>query len=243
MSTEVNKYTTKIVYTVNYETNCVEAHDYRNMISENVDETTTPMGVAPRFHIRENEKDNSFELWTWGASGNNPRLVWSFETKEEAEIALFQTFERDFHNNDNAPSIYITEEKASTALKDWLANTKGELTMTTVTNIRKNSLGTISFTAQFKGMRKPQEFIVYPNPTQNKLTIQSKDRVGYILEKAVEYCKGSTFVQFNSLSKKYVDFVLNLDELKEAVQNSAAASSGNHHIVCDNSQAKNYGNF
>jgi len=52
-----------------------------------------------------------------------------------------------------------------------------------ITNMHKNIMGTLSFDAKFKGMRKPQEFIVYPfhegNATDAAM-IQSKTRIGKI---------------------------------------------------------------
>lgn len=46
---------------------------------------------------------------------------------------------------------------------------------------RKNIAGTISFTGQFAGMRKPQEFIVYPMPDSSvTITVQTDTRIGRI---------------------------------------------------------------
>jgi len=51
-----------------------------------------------------------------------------------------------------------------------------------ISKIHRNCLGTISFDGKFQGMRKPQEFIVYPivdiEPTA--LLVQSDSRIGYI---------------------------------------------------------------
>jgi len=57
-----------------------------------IDETTTPLGVSARYHVRENE------LWTWGHAGNFPRLVRAYETEAEAIEALEDTFADDFWN-------------------------------------------------------------------------------------------------------------------------------------------------
>lgn len=57
-----------------------------------IDETTTPRGVAARMHVR------GAELWTWGYAGNFPKMVEAFETEEEANRALDQTFVYDFWN-------------------------------------------------------------------------------------------------------------------------------------------------
>jgi len=61
-------------------------------LSGYIDETTTPAGVAPRFHVR------GTELWTWGKNGNNPRCVNKYDSAEEAEDALEDTFLYDFWN-------------------------------------------------------------------------------------------------------------------------------------------------
>lgn len=109
--------------------------------------------------------------------------------------------------------------------------------MVQVTKIRKNCMGTISFTAMFTGMRKPQEFIVYPNPEKNRLRIQSDNRVGYIVENGVEYSKGQGFIQFGA-TKKYIDIISNIEELKQAVRDSAGDMVGNNGIIfCDNNSA------
>jgi len=55
-----------------------------------IEETTTPLGVAPKMHVRGNE------LWSWGHQGNFPRLIRSFETAEESQEALEETFLSDF---------------------------------------------------------------------------------------------------------------------------------------------------
>lgn len=52
-----------------------------------------------------------------------------------------------------------------------------------ITNIRKNCIGTLSIEAKFNGMRKSQEFIVYPMHEGNnaeKIMIQSDSRIGHI---------------------------------------------------------------
>lgn len=59
-----------------------------------IDETTTPHGVAPRFHVRENQ------LWMWGYAGNNPRMVREFDTEAEAVEAMEDHQATDFWNSD-----------------------------------------------------------------------------------------------------------------------------------------------
>lgn len=48
-----------------------------------------------------------------------------------------------------------------------------------ISNCKKNSMGTVSFDGQFPGMRKPQDFIVYPMQDSGSIiTIQSDTRIG-----------------------------------------------------------------
>lgn len=50
-----------------------------------------------------------------------------------------------------------------------------------ITHMHTNLMGTLSFAAQFPGMRKAQEFIVYPmKDTETTAVIQSDTRIGLI---------------------------------------------------------------
>jgi hypothetical protein len=50
-----------------------------------------------------------------------------------------------------------------------------------ITNMHTNIMGTLSFDAKFKGMRKAQDFIVYPmHEVKDFALIQSKTRIGQI---------------------------------------------------------------
>jgi len=55
--------------------------------------------------------------------------------------------------------------------------------MDKITNIKTNCLGTLSFDGKFAGMRKAQEFTVYPikkDDDATQITIQSDTRIGKI---------------------------------------------------------------
>lgn len=78
------------------------------------DETTTPKGVAPRLHVRENETVDGmqFEVWTWGVGGNNPRREDAFGTEEEARMYIWDSWEANIqYRNDNAPGYFCTIEE------------------------------------------------------------------------------------------------------------------------------------
>ena len=50
-----------------------------------------------------------------------------------------------------------------------------------ISNTRKNCMGTVSFDGKFNGMRKAQDFIVYPmKDATTQARIQSNKRSGYI---------------------------------------------------------------
>lgn len=52
-----------------------------------------------------------------------------------------------------------------------------------IANIRKNCIGTVSFDGQFQGMRKPQDFTVYPvkaGEPADSILIQSGTRIGTV---------------------------------------------------------------
>ena len=112
-----------------------------------------------------------------------------------------------------------------------------------VTNIKKNILGTVSFNAKFKGMRKGQDFIVYPNPNE-KLTIQSGLHYGFIDKQGVvEYASAKYSVDYmlaKSRRKIKNDIIENFAELKSAVKNTASNMAGESYIYCDNSKAGDF---
>lgn len=124
----------------------IEQVNYKELVRQFVDVTTTPSGVAPRLHVREEtwfkvggnlfaekseaedavreaedavseiEEITRFEGWTWGHQGNFPRKIQVFNTLEEAEEWLFQCAEIDFKNDCNAPLTFNTEAEA----EEWL---------------------------------------------------------------------------------------------------------------------------
>lgn len=109
-----------------------------------IDETTTPNGVGPRFHLRRGvrfvvdgkefsaqrdardyaaeisepvQEEPTHELWSWGLSGQCPVLVAAFDSEAEAQIALDETFLYDFWHCDRIEA-YPTREAAEAAMAD-----------------------------------------------------------------------------------------------------------------------------
>src|SRR3990167_9688924 len=118
----------------------------------------------------------------------------------------------------------------------------------TISNLRKNRMGTVSFDAQFNGMRKPQDFIVYPmhagNAAESAL-VQSDTRIGRIhLETGNVIMspsrQGGSYNVHLMLCKPAG--TLSAEELlllKAAIFSTASGKAGNNamHVYTDNSAA------
>jgi hypothetical protein len=92
--------------------NEVEEITFGSLVREFADETTSPNGVAPRFFYDGNEEEG-YDANTWGVGGNNRRdLDIHFDTEEEAEEWLLNTFEHDMDNSSESVYFFDTEEEA-----------------------------------------------------------------------------------------------------------------------------------
>ncbi len=117
-----------------------------------------------------------------------------------------------------------------------------------INNIRKNCMGTVSFDGRFDGMRKAQDFIVYPmhagNPTESAL-VQSDTRIGRIHLTTGEVImspsrQGGSYNVHLMLAKPAG--TLTAEELllfKSAIFSTASGKAGNNamHVFTDNSAA------
>ena len=108
-----------------------------------------------------------------------------------------------------------------------------------IENAKKNCMGTVSFDGKFNGMRKAQDFIVYPMTEQvERIMIQSDKRSGYIDANTgnVELFPGKYFMGFADVAGK-----LSAEELfmlKGQIMATASGKAGTNGIVfCDNSGA------
>jgi hypothetical protein len=115
-----------------------------------------------------------------------------------------------------------------------------------LSNIRRNCMGTTSFDAKFKGMRKAQEFIVYPlkaGDDTKRVTIQSDTRFGYLLMNGGVYLCPPVSSGANSLHSAkiaHIDTLSNdeLTSIRDHIIRSANPKAGTNGIVhTDNSGA------
>jgi len=118
-----------------------------------------------------------------------------------------------------------------------------------ISNIHKNRVGTISFDGKFSGMRKAQEFIVYPVKVGDKnISIQSDTRMGQInisngeLVMSKSHPSGANFVslQLDILRKKTVKENIpteHFQTLKDAIKLTSGPDVGGSIMKTDNSGA------
>jgi hypothetical protein len=115
-----------------------------------------------------------------------------------------------------------------------------------ITNFRRNCMGTVSFDGKFDGMRKPQDFIVYPFHAGNQTTaakIQSDTRIGLVNLESGEVMispsrAGGSYGVHLALAKPAGTLSAeNLLMFKAAIYATAGGKVGTHHVVTDNSGA------
>ena len=117
-----------------------------------------------------------------------------------------------------------------------------------INNIKGNIMGTTSFHLQIKGMRKSQDFIVYPigkDDTSKDIKIQSDTRIGTLNietgkgEMSQSHQGGAYFMHL-SIDKK-TPFELKTDDLESLRTHlicTADDKAGKNGVVfCDNSSA------
>ena len=120
-----------------------------------------------------------------------------------------------------------------------------------ITNIHKNIMGTTSFYGKFSGMRKEQEFIVYPiNSEKTSIMIQSDTRFGYIeistgvCTLSASHANGTNSQRFHFdyySDKCKVDTIPQeeFNNLLNFIRGTSNPMAGNNgmNVYCDNGQA------
>jgi hypothetical protein len=99
---------TTVYFIVNGE---VHEESRNELIAQYTEQTTTPLGIGDKIHVRGNE------LWT-GQCGNFPRLLRAcYDSEDEALDAAWDMAEYDFYNSPDAPILYDSEAAAQAALR------------------------------------------------------------------------------------------------------------------------------
>lgn len=114
-----------------------------------------------------------------------------------------------------------------------------------VLNIRKNIMGTLSISMKLQGMRKAQEFTVYPITKESKsLTLQSDTRIARVDlngkgKVSKSHAGGAYFVHLQM--DPLTDFEFNTSDWRQIVEYigiTEGDSVGNSVVKTDNSGAK-----
>ena len=123
----------------------------------------------------------------------------------------------------------------------------GEIAKAEILGLKRNRMGTTDIEMKITGMRKPQDFIVYPigaDDAGNVITIQSDTRIGQInLVKGFgvmsqSHSNGAYFVHLQM--DKLTSFTMSekdLKDLKDFINKTSGANVGTRGIVSDNSGA------
>lgn len=113
-----------------------------------------------------------------------------------------------------------------------------------LTNIHKNCMGTISFDAKFPGMRKPQDFIVYPmKEAADMVRIQSDTRIGSVdlgtgaVFMSKPHASGAYFVHLAEAVRVAQLSAESLFMLKSHIFSTASGKAGSRCVYSDNSGA------
>lgn len=121
--------------------------------------------------------------------------------------------------------------------------------MKTITNITKNIMGTISFDAKFIGMRKAQDFIVYPISGEVKKILCQSDNRWLEIDTETGKCEITSsasghhnrwLLSIQKAQGKHKEFTLpaaDLQELKMCIFTTADKNAGSSFVKTDNSGA------
>lgn len=125
---------------------------------------------------------------------------------------------------------------------------------TTISNFRKNIMGTISFTARFPGMKKEREFTVYPvhnHSSVETLRVQSDNRWAEIevasgngeVTSSASGHHNSMLLALHKIQGKSKGFMLDAESLAELKEKVIGTSGvvGNSICVTDNTGAARIG--
>ena len=120
---------------------------------------------------------------------------------------------------------------------------------TTLSNCRKNTMGTLSFDGQFPGMNKPQDFIVYPmQESSQEIRIQSDHRfgtvnletgAGIISANRAQYANGMwlSLCMLRGTAKPFTLSIEDTQTLRQWVKSTGGVLVGSAHVFSDNTGA------
>jgi hypothetical protein len=167
------------------------------------------------------------------------RSNWSMFTEEDFYEKGKNIVKKEYNGDIEKAYDTIVREKRSFA--------KGGETESPITNYHKNIMGTLSFDLKVKGMRKPQDFIVYPiTEKTDKIRIQSDKKFGEIhisSGRGVLSKSGNTswHLALDIMNRNVNTFQLNdaeMEELKSQIRATTGKDVGSSFVTTDNSGAE-----
>jgi hypothetical protein len=231
-------------------------------------EINLPNGVFIDTRKTTQSKDEILEMYSnqgYTAIGGGSLLSDNFK-KYNRDIDIYIVVGEIKHTSNNTMKGRIYMKKNEVAVQNFISknidakvitkihNTdsgstyaEGGETASPITNYHKNYMGTLSFDLKVKGMRKPQDFIVYPiTGKTNIIRIQSDKKWGEIdasTGRGILSKSGNTSWSFVlDVSDRNVNkFELSkeeLEELKSKIRETSGKEVGNVIITTDNSGAE-----
>ena len=189
-------------------------------------------GSSGRYHILSELKGQQPSLY---ASTNDKKSISKLVEKAEKDLKVLTNKK---HN------IFVTDSVEDREIYNF---EKGGETASPITNYKKNIMGTLSFDLKVKGMRKPQDFIVYPiTEKTDKIRIQSDKKFGEIhlpTGNGVLSKSGNTSWHLASdmMNRNINKFELSeseMKELKDKIKATTGKSVGSSFVKSDNSGAE-----
>jgi len=199
-------------------------------------------------------EEKQLDLGKWVLYYNEAMKEWE-ATMDGNYTHTFKSL-NDLMERKNEIDLYEYDEELTEEYgEEVITNSKGEIrkyakggeTDSPITNYKKNIMGTTSFDLKVKGMRKPQDFIVYPiTEKTDKIRIQSGKKFGEIhlpTGKGILSKSGNTSWHLSSdmMNRNVNTFELSEAELQEfinQIKSTSGKSVGSSFVKSDNSGAR-----
>lgn len=166
----------------------IEKTNLYDFVMSFADKTTSPRGVEPRLHIRQNEDDNTFEVWNWGVRGQNLREIGSGLTEEEAIDWIYSSvYCTDFQNCSESTIYFESEEEAKNDLAERFSEENNISIETTKHILKKENTPSIT--------KKMMVDFILQNKKNIKESLKELDNLKSLGEKDKWQVKANSLVQ------------------------------------------------
>jgi hypothetical protein len=179
----------------------------------------------------------------------NKDHVWKYKKGHETYMDVPKEYISELNSLEKTIDEFAESLNEELVDEDWDDyKDGGPVGIAEIQNIHGNSMGTTSFEMKMKGMRKFQDFIIYPitggQENNKKIMIQSDTRIGEIDlstgkgEMSQSHSGGAYFMHLSMDKKTPFEIKpIDLQELKMKIFTSAGSKVGDLGLVSDNSGA------